>query len=65
MNNNTELEVLKCDYCGNPVGSEWKKWADSMGINAKLCDECLEAYDNKTGHCSLDCCILGQCDESC
>lgn len=31
----------------------------------KLCAECCDRYDNKTGYCSLSCCISGRCDESC
>jgi hypothetical protein len=33
--------------------------------DAWLCDECADAYDNKTGYCSLYCCVTGNCDESC
>ncbi len=30
-----------------------------------LCQSCNEVYDNKTGHCSLSCCMGNGCDESC
>ena len=30
-----------------------------------LCKECDDIYDNKTGYCSLHCCLGGGCDESC
>lgn len=51
-----------CDYCGSPAPN----WKDSQKIvHYNLCDACFEAYDNKTGYCSLDCCISGSCDESC
>ena len=33
--------------------------------NNGLCKECENKYDNKTGHCSLDCCLGLGCDESC
>jgi len=56
----------KCDYCeDNVVTDEDKKACKQMGINAMLCADCLGEYDNKTGHCSLQCCISGCCDESC
>ncbi len=33
--------------------------------NALLCDECNDKYDNKTGYCSLTCCLGYGCDGSC
>jgi hypothetical protein len=42
---------------------EKKETTDFAGY--KLCKNCIEKYDDKTGHCSLECCINGRCDESC
>lgn len=58
---NPEIKTSKCDYCGDDVNPE----SSQHIAGYKLCDECLDAYDNKTGFCSLDCCISGNCDESC
>lgn len=30
-----------------------------------LCSDCRNRYENRTGHCSLSCCIWGQCDDAC
>jgi hypothetical protein len=46
-----------CDFCAAP--------AVTVVNRCNLCAECAEAYDNKTGYCSLECCITGRCDESC
>jgi hypothetical protein len=46
-----------CDYCAAP--------AVTVINRCNLCPDCAEAYDNKTGYCSLECCITGKCDESC
>lgn len=46
---NTELITHEC------VGT-WK---------IILCDDCINSYENKTGHCSIDCCLSGRCDDSC
>lgn len=54
------MNEIKCDHCGDPA-TERK---DLKGAPV-LCDECYAAYDNKTGYCSLECCISGKCDESC
>lgn len=50
-----------CDYCETPNSNE----KDSNVGYYLLCDDCFNAFENKTGHCSLDCCISGRCDESC
>lgn len=56
----------KCHYCeDNIVTPDDEKMCKTMGLTYSLCNECLLEYDNKTGHCSLRCCISGQCDESC
>jgi len=56
-----KIETAACEYCGDPINPESIQFVSGR----KLCDACLTAYDNKTGHCSLDCCISGYCDESC
>lgn len=56
-----EPEIKKCEHC-EEEGAQ--KRNDLMG-SPVLCWECYTAYDNKTGHCSLACCISGECDESC
>jgi len=55
-----KTDFNKCEYCEELTlnGKEYP-------YNCILCDECQEKYDNKTGYCSLDCCILGHCDSSC
>lgn len=30
-----------------------------------ICNNCLDYYEDKTGYCSVQCRINGQCDESC
>lgn len=56
-----EVNVLEpaCEYCGSfeDVTNEFKHF--------KLCGECNETYDDKTGYCSLYCCIENRCDDSC
>lgn len=56
-------EPLKkqCEYCYSECTEDEILEIDGW----KLCGECYDAYDNKTGYCSLDCCISGRCDESC
>lgn len=39
--------------------------ATNEDYNVPLCDDCTFIYDNKTGFCSLHCCMSGQCDDSC
>jgi hypothetical protein len=33
--------------------------------NYKLCAPCYESCEDKTGYCSLECQVFGQCDWSC
>lgn len=37
----------------------------SYDCRIMLCNECNEKYDNKTGYCSVDCCVSGNCDQTC
>lgn len=30
-----------------------------------ICDDCESIFEDKTGYCSLDCCLGGSCDGSC
>lgn len=31
----------------------------------QLCEKCEDEFEDKTGYCSLDCCLGGGCDYSC
>ncbi len=53
------INKIPCDYCGE-VEETINSVAEHM-----LCDECESIYDDKTGYCSLDCCMSGKCDGSC
>jgi hypothetical protein len=55
------MEEVK-DYC---VGCHTKYPVSELTLFEKLCPECDAKYDNKTGYCSLDCCLGGGCDGSC
>ena len=56
-----EVNVLgpSCEWCNSydDVTNEYKWYM--------LCGSCNEAYDDKSGFCSLDCCIENRCDGSC
>lgn len=55
-------ELLKpCDHCG-AEGAKPTTW---LNKDYHLCDDCANAYEDKTGFCSLHCCVTGNCDESC
>jgi hypothetical protein len=51
----------KCEHC-EEAGAVRRNEIKGEPV---LCDDCYLAYDDKTGYCSLDCCITGKCDESC
>ena len=62
-----EKEIIYCDNCGDPIENPIKTphWENG---NYNLCSDCEKGYEengNKTGHCGLNCCITGRCDESC
>lgn len=62
---NSENKTEQCDkWC---IGCE--EYTDSLdnweSNGVMLCDHCGEKYDNKTGHCSLGCCLSGECDGTC
>jgi len=38
---------------------------DYNSRGAELCDECNEKFEDKTGHCSINCCVNGNCDQTC
>lgn len=61
MNSNVKTDKTQL-FC---VGCE--EFTDKFGsINDKnLCVNCDDRYDNKTGHCSLSCCLGYGCDEVC
>lgn len=49
-------------YC---IGCEEKVLNLEDWYGVYLCIDCNNRYDNKTGYCSLDCCLGYGCDESC
>lgn len=56
--------MKECEHCKWPV-TEKQAHVSKKFTGFELCEDCETSYDNKTGHCSLDCCISGKCDESC
>jgi len=48
-----------CEGCEELV----EKLEDYTGRD--LCESCSEKYDNKTGWCSLSCCLGNGCDQTC
>ena len=55
-----DLERIgRCEYCED----EGKKLFRTDRY--LLCEDCSDKYDNKTGYCSLYCCVSGHCDGSC
>ena len=63
MNSETKTEV--CDKWCKGCEEYTDKLGDWGTNGAMLCEECNEKYDNKTGYCSLECCLGGGCDQSC
>lgn len=55
----TEKCNLLCEGCECYTDVVW----DFYGY--QLCEECTDAYVDRSGHCSLQCCLTGRCDESC
>ena len=55
----TEDNKLFCVGCENYTDKLYHDY------RYDLCFECNEKYDDKTGYCSLFCCINNQCDDSC
>ncbi len=61
MNSNTKTRI--CDkYC---IGCETYTDIVNDFYGYLLCINCNATYENKTGYCSLDCCLSGHCDDSC
>lgn len=57
----TKVEVVECYGCGDsPVDPE-----SLRDYGYSLCKGCINNHDNKTGYCSMDCCLGGGCDGSC
>ena len=56
------MEKKQCDYCGDLTDL-------FLSVDKyTLCSACANQYDengDKTGYCSLECCINGRCDETC
>jgi hypothetical protein len=57
---NKDLETFICEDCKKelPISNRCHSDFD-------ICNECLENYPNKTGWCSIQCRITGDCDQSC
>lgn len=56
------MKTKHCEWCDEEISPDYK-YVGSNGYT--LCEECDSKYDNKTGYCSLSCCITGECDDSC
>jgi len=61
----SEKKTDKCDkWC---IGCE--EFTDNLdNWNSKgydLCDDCNDKFEDKTGYCSLQCCLSGYCDQTC
>ena len=53
---------MKCENCE----SVFTKSENPDYLKFDLCDECKKNYDgDKTGYCSLSCCMGNGCDGSC
>ena len=55
-----EVKIGCCEGCDNvevELTNDYKHYW--------LCKECNDSYNNKTGWCSLSCCISGRCDQTC
>ena len=62
---NSDVKTDKCDkYC---IGCEeyTDVYCDENSGCDNICKECDDRYENKTGYCSLDCCLGYGCDGSC
>lgn len=53
-------QTFTCEDCGQKLPVTKKCHSDY-----DICNECLENYEDKTGHCSIYCRINERCDESC
>ena len=63
MNSKTKTESFDkwCKGC-----EEYTDKLDNYGTKGvMLCKQCNEKYYDKTGYCSIECCLGGGCDESC
>jgi len=49
-----------CEKCGE--SSDTGEVIYDIGF---ICDRCLSAIENKTGYCSMQCQLFGDCDGSC
>jgi hypothetical protein len=66
MSENTQIEAVNiCVYCECQTNNTEKSTYDEVSKWAVLCDDCISNFEDKTGYCSIDCCVSGRCDESC
>ncbi len=65
MGNNSEQKTEICNlYC---IGCDTytNKLEDNNSKGIDLCTECNNSFEDKTGWCSINCCITGNCDQTC
>jgi hypothetical protein len=62
---NSEVKTEKCTFLCKGCDEYTDKLDDWGTHGAMLCESCNEKYENKTGSCSLSCCLGGGCDEVC
>ena len=60
----SETKTEECKYCCDGCDMFTNKLFEDNYFDG-LCDHCDSEYDNKTGYCSLYCCLGGGCDDSC
>lgn len=59
--------INNCYYCEEKTENNIELTTSNLNclFGIILCNDCIGKYDDKTGYCSLDCCISNNCDESC
>ncbi|WP_295677364.1 hypothetical protein [uncultured Empedobacter sp.] len=61
----SELKTESCDkWCdGCELYTDKTENYNSKGFD--LCDSCNDVFEDKTGYCSLSCCLGNGCDQTC
>jgi len=54
------MSKLKCEWCDSEFDKREHDYA-----KFDLCDACYSNCDDKTGYCSIGCCMGTGCDGSC